>query len=392
MPPIPRHERSPMVTETAQYITTEQALKDAASVLQAAPVVAMDLEADSMHHFEEKVCLIQLATDSACFIADPLAIGDMSPLAPLFSDGDIVKVLHGADYDVRSLYRDFDIRIDNLFDTEVACRFLGYPHSSLEAVVKRHFDVELDKKFQKKDWSVRPLPQEMIDYAADDVRYLVDLYHELTAALVEKGRLRWLFETCDVLRSQRPGEPDGTDRPLFMGIKGAGRLDPRSLAVLENLAVFRREAARKKDRPPYKIMNNSTLLALAREKPGDAAHLGKTRILSKKQFSMYAGQILRAIGDGLALADDELPRYPKNNSSPPSKAVTRRINALKKWREKTAAQLEMDPAMLINNAAITQVAKLNPGSTGDLKDVDLLKTWQIDAFGDQWIKTLSSAG
>ncbi len=360
--------------------------------MSGAPLVAVDLEADSMYHFTEKVCLLQMAANRSCFIIDPLALTDLSALAPLFADSAIVKIFHGADYDVRSLYRDFGFHIENLFDTELACRFLGYSHSSLEAVLKKHFDVVLDKKYQKKDWSIRPLPEEMIAYAADDVRYLADLYRKLSAALAEKDRLGWVIETCEDLCRVRSGENNDVDRPLFMNIKGAGRLDPQSLAVLEKLAQFRQNAAEKKDRPPYKIMSNSAMLDLAQKKPENTARLHRSGILSKKQCQMYGDTIIQAVTDALDMSEEALPVYPKTKKHPVSPAVTRRIDALKQWRKSKAGQLEIDPAMLINNAVIQKIAGEAPQSVGDLKSIDTLKNWQIDAFGEQWIDVMAKTG
>jgi len=139
--------------------------------LEKETTIGVDLEADSMYHFQEKVCLIQMATDSINVVIDPLVIKDLSALKPIFKRRDIQKIFHGADYDVRSLYRDFEIDINNLFDTELACRFLGVPETGLEAVLKNKFAITLDKKYQRKDWSRRPLPREMVDYAAEDARY-----------------------------------------------------------------------------------------------------------------------------------------------------------------------------------------------------------------------------
>ncbi len=381
-----------MVTETPLYIASTDALDKAVGKMSRSPVVAVDLEADSMYHFTEKVCLLQMAADNSCFIIDPLALTDLSALAPLFADSAIVKIFHGADYDVRSLYRDFGFCIENLFDTELACRFLGYSHSSLEAVLKKHFNVTLDKKYQKKDWSIRPLPEEMVAYAADDVRYLADLYRNLTAALAEKKRLDWAIETCDDLCRVRSGENTESNSPLFMNIKGAGRLDPQSLAVLEKLAQFRQNAAGKKDRPPYKIMSNTALLDLAQKKPKNTDRLHQSGILSKKQCQMYGDAIIQAVRDALDIPDDALPVYPKTKKHPASPAVKRRIDALKQWRKNKAGQLEIDPAMLINNAQIQKIAGEAPGNAGDLKSVGTLKNWQLDAFGEQWIDVMAKTG
>ncbi len=377
-----------MHTEQPVYIASPSALEKAVETLSAAPMVGVDLEADSMYHFSEKVCLIQMAAGRSCFIIDPLAIADLSVLAPVFSDSAIVKIFHGADYDIRSLYRDFGFSIQNLFDTELACRFLGYSYSSLEAVLKNHFNVTVDKKYQKKDWSIRPLPEEMIAYAADDVRYLADLYHELKDALIAKQRLGWMLETCEDLCRVRYGENSDLNRPLFMSIKGAGRLDSRSLAVLENLVSFRLKAAEKKDRPPYKILSNTDLLDLARKKPSDKTRLFRSGIVSKKQSQMYGDAIVKAVTDALEIPDEALPSYPKTKKTPSTPAITRRIDALKKWRERKAGELDIDPAMLINNAAIGHIALEAPKNIDDLKAMSILKDWQVNAFGDQWINAI----
>ena len=162
-------------TQHFDIITTGAQLEYLLKTLQDQCFIGVDMEADSMYHYKEKVCLIQMAAPNINVLIDPLAVKDLSLLKPIFKRSDICKIFHGADYDVRSLYRDFCITIDNLFDTELASRFLGFPESGLEAVLKKKFDVTLDKKFQRKDWSRRPLPPGMIAYAAEDVRYLLPL-------------------------------------------------------------------------------------------------------------------------------------------------------------------------------------------------------------------------
>jgi ribonuclease D len=162
-------------------------LADLVDKLKNETAIGVDVEADSMYHFKEKVCLIQMATAHINVVIDPLMVKDLSALKPVFKTKNIKKIFHGADYDVRSLYRDFKISINNLFDTELASRFMGLPETGLEAVLKKRFAIRLDKKFQRKDWSKRPLPREMMDYAAKDARYLLPLSQDLTAELKDKG-------------------------------------------------------------------------------------------------------------------------------------------------------------------------------------------------------------
>ena len=158
-----------------QIIDTPAGLRSIANTFLKEAKIGVDLEADSMYHFQEKVCLLQMATNRLNVILDPLQIRDLSVLKPVFAGQRIKKIFHGADYDVRSLFRDFKIKINNLFDTQLAAMFLGLKETGLEAVLKERFQVALEKKYQRKDWSRRPLPQEMMAYAANDVRYLVPL-------------------------------------------------------------------------------------------------------------------------------------------------------------------------------------------------------------------------
>ena len=183
-----------------------------------------------MYHFREKVCLIQIATRHTSAVIDPLQINNLSVLKPVFKRTDILKVFHGADYDIRSLYRDFKISINNLFDTELACRFLGLKETGLEAVLKKRYNVRLNKKYQRKDWSKRPLPQEMIAYAAQDVRYLIPLAKSLQQELKNKRRLLWVEEECRHLSRVRPA--NNNTAPLFVGFKGAGKLGPRRISFI----------------------------------------------------------------------------------------------------------------------------------------------------------------
>ena len=153
-------------------VDTDQGLKEVLPALKQSSFLAVDLEADSMFNFQEKVCLMQLAVPGLNLVVDPLAISNLELLKPLFANKNTQKILHGADYDIRSLYRDFGFEINNLFDTELACRFLGFSETGLDAVLRRRFNIGLDKRFQRKDWSNRPLSPEMVEYAALDVVHL----------------------------------------------------------------------------------------------------------------------------------------------------------------------------------------------------------------------------
>ena len=369
------------------YIDNAFALARVATELGRQTAIGVDLEADSMFHFTEKVCLLQIASPDAGYIIDPLRLDDLSPLAPIFADPAVIKIFHGADYDIRSLYRDFGITVSNLFDTEQACRFLGYAATGLEAVLLRHFNITLNKKYQKKDWSVRPLPDEMIEYAANDVLHLVRLHDILKQQLIEKKRLDWAMETCGELAGVRAESPD-SGQPLFVRFKGAGRLAPESLAVLESLLRFRREVARAKDRPPFKVMRESEIMALAVKKPRTLSALNRIKALSPRQVQMYGEKLVACVNSALDIPPESLPKYPRNRTPRMPAAVLRRLKALKEWRTDSAAALEIDPALLLNKVAMQALARENPKQKAALNDIEGLKDWQRDAFGAEIINAL----
>ncbi len=351
--------------------------------------VAVDLEADSMYHYKEKVCLIQIATEKLSVVIDPLAIKDLSPLKPIFSNPDIKKIFHGADYDVRSLYRDFTIRINNLFDTELACRFLGIKETGLQAVLKMFFNVNVDKKYQKKDWSKRPLPKEMMAYASKDVIYLLPLARMLIYKLKKLDRMAWVLEECEDLSNVRP--VFSNEAPLFMKFKGAGRLKSRSLAVLEALLIFRKRVAEKKDRPFFKIIGNESMMKIATSRPVTLRRLKNINALSNRQISMYGNDLIKVVAKTLKMSASELPVFPSQKPPVLPNGVPEKIKALKSWRGFKASALGIDPGVLCNNALITAIAVKNPGNSKSLETVKEMKNWQKQAFGREIIGVLKKA-
>ena len=370
-----------------QIIDTVTGLEKIVKSFEREKTIAVDLEADSMFHFKEKVCLIQVAAKNRSIVIDPLQIKDLSSLKSIFAGHHIQKIFHGADYDVRSLFRDFNIETNNLFDTELACRFLGIKETGLEAVLKKFFKINLDKKYQKKDWSKRPLPQEMLGYAAKDVNYLIPMAEILEKELDNKGRLSWVHEECDYLSKVRPALSD--DEPLFLKFKGAGRLKPRSLAVLEALLQFRKKVAGKKDKPLFKIIGNNDLMKITLARPVTLQGLKGTKALSNRQVSIYGKALVETINKAIKIPEDKLLVYPRKKAPVLSHRVPKRVEELKKWRYEKAKELEVDSAIICNNALITSIAVLNPSNSNSLETIKNMKSWQKQEFGKEIIAALS---
>jgi ribonuclease D len=377
-----------IMTNNLHFVETPEALEEIADVFLNADCVGVDIEADSMFHFREKVCLIQMSAGDLIAVIDPLAIDDISPIVPVFENPEIRKIFHGSDYDVRSLSRDFGVTIRNLFDTELASRFLGITETGLGSVMKKRFGVELDKTYQKKDWSKRPLTEGMIEYGAGDVIYLPKLATILDRELNEKGRTDWVDEECLLLSGVRHQE-NGND-PLFCRVKGAGKLDRRTLAVLEELLQLRYALSEKKDRPPFKVFSNASLITMAKEKPLSLGRLKDCGALSPRQTSSHSSQILEAVEKGVALAEEDMPQFPRRKRPSFKPDVPKRLDAIKEYRDTMADRLELDPPILINKAIMTAIAACNPTTVDELHTISGLRQWQINTLGEGIINALNS--
>lgn len=370
-----------------EIINTRSGLERLGEILKKEKAIGVDLEADSMFHFQEKVCLLQIATTKSNYVIDPLELGNLNPLKPIFKSAELKKIFHGADYDVRSLYRDFKVVIHNLFDTQIACRFLGFPETGLEAVLRNKFGIDLDKRFQRRDWSKRPLPEEMIAYAANDAHYLVPLAKGLETDLKKKGRLAWVIEECDLLSKVRPAE--NNNRPLFLNFRGAGKLAPADLAVLEELLQYRKQIACKKDRPLFRIMGQNSLLKLAEAKPVTIKQLEKSSALSQKQIVMYGRDVIATIKKAKKIKKGDLPIYPRKKAPVVPATVAGRVKALRIWRDKRADELDMDPALICTKAQISAIAVQRPLNLKNLAKVMEMKKWQRREFGREIIGVLN---
>ena len=383
--PITDHRQPPY-----EMVEKPPDLRRIAKDLQTGGIIGVDLEADSMFHYQEKVCLVQMASNDRTFLIDPLALKDLSPLAPVFADPGVRKVFHGADYDIRSLYRDFGIEVRSLFDTQIAARFLGFRKTSLASLLKDLSGLVIEKKYQKKDWSQRPLPPAMCVYAALDACHLMELSKVFEERLRAKGLLFCVEEECEALSKVRPAPMEET--PFFLRFKGAGNLDSRSLAVLEALLKFRDELARKQDRPPFKILGNIPIMEMAQKKPVSVRDLKSVGRLSARQVKSLGSPLLQKISQALSLPEEALPSYPHKPRSAYDPKVASRIRALREWRVQRSKGLNIDSALTLTNAQIRSLADAPPHNPGDLQRIGGLRNWQKRLFGNEICTLLDTVG
>lgn len=371
-------------------LVTQTEVEQLAQDLATLDVFAVDLEADSMHSFQEKVCLLQftyyLNGQEKTVLLDPLAVPDLDVLRPVLADPSIRKIFHAADYDIRCLFRDFEIEIHGLFDTMIACQLLGEERVGLADVLAKYFDVMLDKKYQRADWSKRPLPPAMCLYAAGDTRYLHELAKILEAQLVEKCRMSWAKEEFMLMEQARFRVNEG---PAFLRMKGAGTLSPRGLEVLEGLIAWREEEAERRDCPAYKVLGNKALLSTARHFPACSADFKNVDEFSPRLVERYGRRVLHIVEQALLVAEGDLPQFPRAERRVRDAAVDKRFSCLKQWRKQKAAELALDSGVLINNTLLESIARLFPKTLAELSEISGLKVWQQDVLGDEMLKALA---
>jgi ribonuclease D len=372
-----------------RWIRTSAELEALARSLAGAAALAVDTEADSLHHYPGKLCLVQIADDAGrAHLVDPLALPTLAPLEALFADAGIVKVLHAADNDLAYLKRLYGFRVAALFDTAVAARFLGAKTLGLDGLLKEHLGVEPVKSRQKDDWSRRPLSPEQEDYAINDVLHLLALRARLLDELRGKGRDEWVEEECAALAAlsvtDRVAVPDA-----YLQLKGAKELDPRGWAALRELYQTREAMALALDRPPFMIIGHETLVALAAARPHTLEEVLAVPGCSPRVVQRIGRAILEAVARGEAVPEAQLPSRRSVPRPHVPAATRRRADALRAWRSKAARELGFDPGVLFPQRLIDRLAAEPPRDLAQLERVDGVRRWRTKLFGLELLKALA---
>lgn len=363
-----------------RWIRTTDELADLVDELGGCRAIGIDTEADSLHHYTEKVCLLQLtAFGGSSWLIDPLALRDLSPLAPILADAAVLKVVHGGDNDVMSLRRDFGFSFRCMFDTSIAARLLGDTEVGLQALVRNELGIELSKGSQRDDWSKRPLTAKQEAYALADVAHLMALAARLTERLADAGRTQWAREEFEALASLPPAQKrTGPDE--FRRIKGSAKLSRRQQAVLRELYAWREGRAALADRPPFKIVGPEVLLAIAERMPTSIDDVSEALASYPRQRSQIE-VVYAAIQRGLSLPDAELPSRDPGERTTLSAAARRRIDALRAWRDRVAKQTRLDPSIVLSSRLIERLAQTAPTTLDELAALDGLRRWRVAEWG-----------
>ncbi len=375
-------------SELLLYLDTPQQVELFLDDISGVREIALDTEGASFHRFVDRIYLLQITTRERSAVVDPLPIGAPARLGTILEDPGVEVVLHDADYDLRLLHQDYGWHVNNIFDTRIAAQLLGIKSFGLAALLEQFFDVKLDKKHQRADWSLRPLTQGMLDYAAQDTRYLLDLRDELRSRLGKLGRLEWVREEFDRLEGTKWEQDDGSQ--AFLRIKGARDLTRRELALLRELVPWRDSIARDLDRATFRVMGNEVLLDIARTAPRSAQQLAGLKGMPRGILDRGGAAILSAVQQGLEIAEEHLPRFPRAAKWDREDGFEERVSKLKTVRDSAATRLSLDPGVLCSRERLEAIVRKRPERVKDLEDVPGLRRWQIAEMGEEFVEALKA--
>ena len=369
-------------------VTDPTSLVEMVRALSYEPILAVDTESNGLHAYREQVCLVQFSTHEIDYLVDPLALHDLSPLAPLFADPNIEKIFHAAEYDLICLSRDFGFKFANLFDTMLAARILGRSMLGLGALLESEFGIALDKRHQRADWGKRPLPEDQLSYARLDTHFLIPLRNAMSQEL--QDRQWWELAQEDFRRLcsfPERVEIEEADVPHINmpHISGAHELTPQQHAVLIELCKYRDQVARAHNRPLFKVFGSETLLDIARYCPGNLRELGELVGMSPRQVDRHGRQLLSAVRRGLNSEPFYQPRPVR-----PNDAYLNRLDRLRTWRKKAAQELEVESDIILPKDLMVSIAENNPQTLAELGELLQETPWRFNRLGDQMLQSLTS--
>jgi ribonuclease D len=332
-------------------IDTEEKLAAFLSKLRAATWIAVDTEADSLHAYPEKVCLIQISTVAGDELVDPLSKIQLEPLLDALSGHELI--MHGADYDLRLLEKHHEFTPSAIFDTMLAARLIGERQFGYSALVERFLGVKLEKGPQKANWALRPLTERMETYARNDTHYLHPLEDQLRAALEAKGRLAWHQESCVRLIAECTKQPP-VDTDSIWRIKGSHLLGRLALAILRELWRWRESEAVRANRPPYFIASHEVLVDIA---AAAATHRPIDPLVPKHISERRRSGLLKAVQDGLAVPPQDQPKIIERVSYRATQAEQKHFLELQKIRDDRAHELGIDPTLIASRSMLSDLAR-----------------------------------
>lgn len=359
--------------------------------LAAEPRLALDLEADSFHRYVERVCLLQIGTRTTDVLYDPITHGLPEPMRALLSGPERTWVLHGGDYDILSLQRDFGLALGRVLDTQIAARFLGRPGLGLQALLEGELGIRIGKGEQRSDWRRRPLSLDQVRYARQDVAHLLPLADRLLEELEARGRRSWVEEECELLRVRLP-QPKVPDPDACLKLKGARELPDAGRAVVRAVHDWREAVAQARDRAPFRVLAPESIVPIAREAlkrgPLPADELRRWRGIA---HDVDTKPLAEAIARGLRTPSDGRAQRRPGPPPPAQPAGQRaRVDVLRQARVAWAEPLGLEPSLLLPPALIEALAALPTPSPEVLQVVPGMTRWRYEVLAGSLLAALGS--
>jgi ribonuclease D len=360
-----------------QYIDSPQSLLELSRKLSISPWISVDTESNSLYVYREQVCLVQISTADCDYLIDPLALKDLSPLASIFANPRQEKIFHAAEYDIICLKRDYGFTISNIFDTMVAARILGETAVGLASLLQSRLNIEVEKKYQRANWGIRPLSLSMLAYARQDSHYLYRLRVLLEKELKEKKLWDLALEDfrlgCEV-----SAHPQSSPSPSCWKVAGSIEISPVEAAILQSLCDFREVQAQKQNVPPFKILSNEILVHLCKEPPTEISELVNTRGITQHLIQRFGAELFAAIQRGQAS-----PPLLRPMKVRPDDRFLRRLDALKEWRKLKGKELKVESDVILPRDFLEVIAAENPESSQSLHAIMARIPWRYQHFSKE---------
>lgn len=373
-----------------RFIQTQAGLKDACRVIAASSWAAIDAEADSLHHYVEKLCLLQVSVKGGDYVIDPLVPLDLRELAKVL-EGKFL-LFHGADFDIRMLKKTAPFMPKQMFDTMLAAQLLGYEKFGLADLAYKICGVKLSKSAQKADWSRRPLTPDLLEYAAGDTKYLERIYTQMKKELQKLGRFEWHRQACDRVLANLNSAPvdDSKDDALRWQLRGSKELSGRGLTALRELWQWRESEAQRLDRPSFKVLNTDYLLMMARwaeQNPG--LDITEWKEAPRHLHRQYRDKINAVLRDAEGMPETAYAAAEKSKGGRRLRnSEEARFARLKDERLRLSQKLKIQPSVLGTNALLEEIVRRMPKDLEALKTVDGILPWQAEALAPSFIKVL----
>lgn len=374
------------------HVDEPRGAADLRDALSSASRIALDCEAAGFHRYSNRLCLVQVSADGRTWVLDPLAVDPVPVFREVLERPDVPVVMHGADFDLRLLGGDLGLRVRGLFDTQIAAELLGLEGLGLASLLEERFGVKLSKKYQRADWASRPLSDEMLEYAANDTRYLFELADQLAEELREKGRTAWAEQECRAL--EEVGEATdgaGTLEDPVVRVKGARDLSVRQVAALREALLWRDEIARDADRATFRVVGDQPLVDAVARRPRSVEDLVEVQGFPSRLAKTAGAELVERLRAVAEAPDEALVPYPRPAQRGPGRPppeVEARANRLKEIRNRKADELGLARGTLLSNSVLMTIAIESPRTLDELARIEGMRPWRVELLGAELLEML----